>query len=252
MLTQYWRQGLEILIIGALLWIFVRLLGRLRGGQLFLEILFGLIILAVVAYWFNLPLVQWMVKNLSLLALIGLLVLFQPELRRLMIEQARFNLFARKKHQSDLAANLAEIVRQLSGKRYGALIALERGMDLDEYSESGVAIDAVLSAELAMTIFHPKTALHDGGMILRNGRIEGAGCVFPVSQKELADRSLGLRHRAAIGLSEETDAVVLIVSEETGTLSLACAGELERGLTPEKLSERLQALLNAPQAADNE
>ena len=163
------------------------------------------------------------------------------------------NLFSRKRERGDLAAELAEIVRQLAAKRFGALFALHRTMDLGDYLETGVRVDAELSPELVLTIFHPKTVLHDGGVIVKDGRLEGAACVFPVSQRELADRSIGLRHRAALGLAEQSDAVVLVVSEETGQLSIAYDGELERNLEPEQFVSRLrEILLSDPAAEDDE
>jgi diadenylate cyclase len=116
-------------------------------------------------------------------------------------------------------------------------------MDLGEYLETGVRLDAELSPELAMTVFHPKTVLHDGGVIVKDGRLEGAACVFPVSQRELADRSLGLRHRAALGLAEQSDAIVLVVSEETGQLSIAYDGELQHNLDPDEFLDRLREIL---------
>ncbi|HEY2573321.1 MAG TPA: DNA integrity scanning protein DisA nucleotide-binding domain protein, partial [Verrucomicrobiaceae bacterium] len=117
------------------------------------------------------------------------------------------------------------------------------GIDLQPYAETGVVIDARLSSELIATIFQPKTALHDGGVIIDQGRLTAAGCVFPVSQKEINDRSIGLRHRAGIGITEETDAVALVVSEETGALSLCHQGKLEHNLEPGMLKERLQEIL---------
>ena len=116
-------------------------------------------------------------------------------------------------------------------------------MDLGDYLETGVRLDAELSPELAMTVFHPKTVLHDGGVIVKDGRLEGAACVFPVSQRELADRSLGLRHRAALGLAEQSDAIVLVVSEETGQLSIAYDGELQHNLDPDEFLDRLREIL---------
>ena len=143
----------------------------------------------------------------------------------------------------ELLEALQEAVSDLSSKRFGALFAFERGMDLDSYLETGVEIDSSFSPELILTIFHPKTALHDGGMILRAGRIVGAGCVFPVSQREIQDRSIGLRHRAAMGITEQTDSIAVIVSEETGNISISVGGEIIQGLSPEKMTERLVRLL---------
>jgi diadenylate cyclase len=123
------------------------------------------------------------------------------------------------------------------------LFALKRGIDLKQFVETGVEVDAVMSVELITTIFHPKTALHDGGMIIDQGRIQAAGCVFPVSQREVRDRAIGLRHRAAMGVTEETDAIALIVSEESGALSIAYRGRLEHDMEPEELRNRLNEIL---------
>ena len=125
-------------------------------------------------------------------------------------------------------------------------------MELNSYLETGVPIDSQFTPELVMTVFHPKTALHDGGMILRKTRIEGAGCVFPISQREMADRSIGLRHRAAIGMTEESDAIAVVVSEETGHISIAVGGELERDLTLEEFKDRLETLLLGDRDEDDE
>ena len=137
-----------------------------------------------------------------------------------------------------------ECIRQLSTRRYGELFALKRGIDLKPYAESGVELDARLSAELITTIFHPKTMLHDGGAIIEQGRITSAGCVFPVSQREIQDRAIGLRHRAGMGITEETDAIALVVSEETGALSICYEGKLEHDLEPDELRQRINDILS--------
>ena len=136
------------------------------------------------------------------------------------------------------------LVFELAHRRFGALLAIERDIGLRNYAESGVDLDAAFSSELLLTIFHPKTALHDGGVILRDSRIVAAACIFPVSQRESLDRSFGLRHRAGLGLSEETDALALVVSEETGSVSLCNGRTIRRGLTRPELRRLLgQALL---------
>jgi diadenylate cyclase len=135
----------------------------------------------------------------------------------------------------------ADAVIALSKKRIGALFAIERGISMKPYLETGVKMDAIFSQELAMAVFHPKSPLHDGGMIIAQDRVAAAACVFPVSQKELGDRSIGLRHRAAIGVSEEADCVVVVVSEETGIISLSVDGELIRTGNAEDFRLRLEA-----------
>ena len=129
---------------------------------------------------------------------------------------------------------------KLSNKRFGALFAIERSINLEDFQATGVRIDAQLSVELVTTIFHPKTALHDGGMILTQERVEAAGCIFPVSQKELSDRALGLRHRAGYGISEETDAVAIVVSEEAGAISMMEKGKMLRDLSEADFRNKLK------------
>ena len=124
------------------------------------------------------------------------------------------------------------------------MFALKRGIDLKPYAESGVEMDAVITVELITTIFHPKTSLHDGGAIIDQGRLAAAGCVFPVSQKDIQDRAIGLRHRAGMGISEETDAIALVVSEESGALSLCYQGKLEHDMELDELRQRINEILN--------
>jgi diadenylate cyclase len=131
----------------------------------------------------------------------------------------------------------------LANKQFGALIAIERDTGIRVYEETGVTMDADFSVELMLTIFHPKAALHDGGVILRAGRIAAAACIFPVSQRETLDRSLGLRHRAGLGITEESDAVAVVVSEETGSISICHRRRIERGFTPEKFRQRISEIL---------
>jgi diadenylate cyclase len=139
--------------------------------------------------------------------------------------------------------DLAEAVTQLANKQFGALIAIERDTSIRVYEETGVVIDGDFSVELMLTIFHPKAALHDGGVIIRNGRIAAAACIFPVSQRETLDRSLGLRHRAGLGITEESDAVAVVVSEETGAISICHRRRIERDFTPETFRQRIAEIL---------
>ena len=193
-----------------------------------------------------------LVRSFALFAGVVLVVVFQPEVRRAFVSLGSHRFFSTSRENLQLVETLAEAALLLSAKRYGALFAFERGMDLDQYVETGVEIDAKFAPELVHTIFHPKTSLHDGGVILRQGRIVAAGCVFPVSQRELSDRSLGLRHRAAIGITEQTDAIAVVVSEETGLLSICAEGELQQALTPALFRERLGHLLKDRRTRDSE
>jgi len=183
-------------------------------------------------------------------------VIFQPELRRALAELGSHRIFSSMNERTRrlFADQLIEIVENLSHRRIGALIAIERGIDLKQYLETGTEMDCELTPALVYTVFHKGTTLHDGGMIVRMGdeRIAGAGCVFPLIQRELSDQSIGLRHRAAMGITEESDAIALVVSEETGAISIAINGKLERDLEDEALRERLNELLGNQELEEEE
>ncbi|MFQ3578309.1 MAG: diadenylate cyclase, partial [Verrucomicrobiia bacterium] len=185
----------------------------------------------------------WLLKSLLAFFAVAVVVIFQPELRRALAELGSQRWFFNDLSEGSFVENLAETALHLANKQVGALIAIERGTNLREDLQSGVEIDALFSRELMETIFHPRTILHDGGVIVHGGRIAAAGCIFPVSQRENLDRTLGLRHRAGLGLAEETDAVVIVVSEETGAISLCCNGKIERNLSPHAFRKLLGKLL---------
>lgn len=183
---------------------------------------------------------------------LALIVLFQPELRRALAQAGRSRLLERMIGEGAATRQLiAEVVRavdSLAQKRIGALIAIERSVGLRAYAELGVPMDAVVSAEVLGSVFQPGAPLHDGAALIQGGRLTAAGCFLPLSRNLGLSRTLGTRHRAAVGLSEETDAVVVVVSEETGVISLAVDGAIERGLDPERLQARLVELLGAGEA----
>ncbi len=170
-------------------------------------------------------------------------MIFQPELRRGLAELGGHPIFSLTSEKRETVHDIAEAVTQLANKQFGALIAIERDTSIRVYEETGVMLDADFSVELILTIFHPKAALHDGGVIIRNGRVAAAACIFPVSQRETLDRSLGLRHRAGLGITEESDAVAVIVSEETGGISICHRRRIERNFTPETFRQRLSEIL---------
>ncbi len=176
-----------------------------------------------------------------------LVVLFQQEIRTGLAKIGTkhfLSLFGNKEQHDDLIESIVESVSWLAHRRYGALLALERKINLDAYMASAVRLDAEFSRELIGTIFLPKTLLHDGAVLIQNERILGAAAILPVTNRELRDSSMGLRHRAGIGLAEETDAVVIIVSEETGAVSIAVGNTLERNVDITYLSTRLRELFN--------
>jgi diadenylate cyclase len=196
--------------------------------------------------------IRWLIGRYSVFLVVALVVIFQPELRRAFAELGSRSFFSSNKQNKQTLDRLCDCVLELASKQYGALIAIERDIGLRSYAETGVDLDSNFSPELMATIFHPKTALHDGGVILRDDRIVAAACIFPVSQRESLDRSFGLRHRAGLGLSEETDAIAIVVSEETGSISLCVGRRIKRGLTAAELRRKLgQVLLFEPGEATN-
>ncbi|WP_009963637.1 diadenylate cyclase CdaA [Verrucomicrobium spinosum] len=242
-IQDHWRDGVEILILAVLLYHGYRFLRATRGARILTGLLVLLLGLTLISQLLELQVMNWLLERFSVFLAVGLVVLFQPELRRVLAELGSHRFFSFNATEEASVDQLIEAMVSLSHKRCGALFALQRGIELKPYAESGVGMDARMSLELVGTIFHPKTPLHDGGMIVDQGRIIAAGCVFPVTQKDLNDRSVGLRHRAGIGISEETDAIALVVSEETGALSLCYKGKLEHDLEANELRTRLQQIL---------
>jgi len=197
---------------------------------------------------------SFVLENFWAFWVLALIVLFQPELRRTLAQAGRSRLLQRVVGQGSaerrqLLEEVARAVDALAVKRTGALIAVERQVGLRAYAELGVAMEAVVSAELLGSLFQPGSPLHDGATLIQGNRITAAGCFLPLSRNLGLSRTLGTRHRAAVGLSEETDAAVIVVSEETGVISLAVDGVIERGLDTERLQERLTTLLGAGDAA---
>ncbi len=243
--TDWWRAAIEILILTVIVYQGYVYFRATRAARILVGLLLFIIGLALLSRYLKLEVIEWVVKYLTALLAVALVVLFQPELRRGLAELgSRFSSFLIAQRK-ETVADLVEVVQILAKRHFGALIAIERGISLKDMLETGVEVDAKLTPELMLAIFCPKAALHDGGVIfnLVDERIAGAGCVFPVSQKELLDRSIGLRHRAAIGVTEESDAIALVVSEETGHLSIAVDGELEQNLSDDEFRDRLNELL---------
>lgn len=240
---KHWPGGIEILILWVGIYQIYRAFHATRGARILVGIVMILVVLTSLAFLLDLRVISWILIHSTLWIAFALVIIFQPELRSALAKLGSSRLFSFSKTQRlEFTGTFASAVGQLSKKRIGALFALERELHLKDHADTGVALDAEFSPELALTIFHNKTALHDGGMILAQGRIAAAGCVFPVSQKEMKDRTLGLRHRAAVGLTEETDAVAVIVSEETGAISVAINGELERNLSEEEFKELIEGI----------
>jgi len=235
-----WRDVLEILIVSYALY---RVLLLFHGTRT-LQIVTGLVMLLAIysaAWVLKLEMITYVLGFVFQYGAIALLVVFAPELRAALahLGQARFARLFRQMAQREVAEEIVDGVERLSRSGIGAIVAIEREVSLDPWVESGSPMEAKVSADLLATIFTPYSPLHDGAVIVRGDTIIAAGCILPLSQSVLADRSLGTRHRAAIGLSDESDAMVVVVSEETATVSVANRGRLYRDLAPQDLRELL-------------
>ncbi|MDB4265503.1 diadenylate cyclase CdaA [bacterium] len=243
LLRTHWRAAVEILVLWILIYQIYRVFRATRGARILVGFTVVVIIFTLASQVLELKVIEWIIKSAAAVLAFALLIIFQPELRSGLAKLGSANLFSfSTTQQKAFLELLTESVVKLSKKRFGALFAIERSISLEDFEATGVPIDSVLSVELVATIFHPKTALHDGGLILKKERIASASCIFPVSQKDLSDRSLGLRHRAGFGISEETDAVAVIVSEETGAISIVVEGKIYRGLTEKTFREKLEEI----------
>ncbi len=239
-----WVALIELLLIGSVVYATLRFLQGTRGARLvravFIILAVSFAVVWLIAEQFEFERINILYPYFILGVFLVSLVAFQTELRRMLLRLGQGGWLQRWFKSSPEAVDpIATAVERLSKKKIGALIAIERGTEMGAVSETGVPLDAVVTAELLETIFWPGTALHDLGMIVRQGRIVAAGCQFPLDESADADRSLGSRHRAALGMSHEADAVVIVVSEETGTVSVAINGRLRRSLTPEALRATL-------------
>jgi diadenylate cyclase len=238
-----WRSAFEIVLLWVAIYYGYVYFRGTRGAKVLTGLAIVFLTLTLISTLLNLVVIGWIVRSFSVFLAIALVVIFQPELRRGLAALGGHPIFSLTTEKRETVHDLVEAVAQLASKQFGALIALERDTSIRVYEETGVQLEADFSVELILTIFHPKSALHDGGVIMRNGRIAAAACIFPVSQRETLDRSLGLRHRAGLGLTEESDAVAVVVSEETGGISICHRRRIERGFTPEAFAKRISEIL---------
>lgn len=240
---NHWRDGIEILVLATCIYQIYRAIRATRGAQILVGLGTVLIVLAMASTVFKFEVIRWILTRAAAVLALALIIIFQPELRSGLAKLGSnrlFQLYGRRR--IDFLERLGDAVLNLSKKRVGALFAIQREISLKEQLETGVILDAYFSPELAYSVFYPKSPLHDGGMIITDERVAGAACVFPVTEREVADRSTGLRHRAAIGLTERTDAVCVVVSEETGSISVSENGELQRNLSEEEFRAKLSSI----------
>ena len=243
-----WADLIEIVIVAALVYRLLLLIQRTRAMQMILGVGFlaGVYFLARIL---NFTLIRTLLEALFQFAAIAALVVFQPELRAALarLGQTRmFRVFAKLQGRK-VVDELLEAVEQLSRSKIGAIIVLENDVALDEYAQTGSALEARVSKEMLVTIFTPLSPLHDGAVIIAGDTIKAAGAILPLTQTRLHDRSLGTRHRAALGLAEESDALVIVVSEETSRVSVAHGSRLEVGVEADRVKQLLEGAV--PEAA---
>jgi diadenylate cyclase len=244
LLLPGFRDVVQIVIVAIVFYYALRLLARTRAFQM----LVGVLLVALVyigARLLNLDLLGFVMEWLFQYGAIAALIVFQPELRSALsrLGQSRMIRIFNRMEEREVTEELVEAVERLSRSKTGAIIAIERDVGLGEYAETGSRIQAKVSADLVVSLFAPYGPLHDGALLVQGDTIVGAGVILPLTQFPVADKSLGTRHRAALGLSEETDALVLVVSEETSQISLAHHGRLERNVGLDRVR---RALAGAP------
>lgn len=240
-----WWDLIDIAIVSFLIYEFLKLIRGTRAVQM------GVGSLLIVALFYvsrlaPLQTVNWLIRNMLVYMAFAAIVIFQGDIRRALAHFGQAPFFRYLNRQEAADETIEEIVvaaTMLSAQKVGAIVAVEREIGLRNYIESGIPLDATLTYDLLVTIFHPGSALHDGAVILQENRVAAAACFLPLTVNPRVSRELGTRHRAAIGLTEEGDAVAVIVSEETGKISLAIDGRIERQLSADDLRARLRSLI---------
>jgi diadenylate cyclase len=254
--TVRWTDIVEILIIAFLVYHILVWIKDTKAWSLFKGLVVILVFILFAAI-FNMTTILWIVKNIFSIAVIAIVVVLQPELRKALETLGRKNLFSSmftiNGRQADISEGrfsdhtVNEIVRasvEMSKVRTGALMVIEQTQPLSEYERTGIEIDAAISSQLLINIFEHNTPLHDGAVIIKGNRITSATCYLPLSDNMQLSKDLGTRHRAGVGISEATDSLTVIVSEETGYISVAYHGNLSRNLSADELKERLESIQN--------
>ena len=248
-----WLSVLDILLVAVFFGLLLYLLRDTEAMTLLKGAIFVIALVALFTSLINLPAFSWLIRTLSPALILAVPVIFAPEIRRALERVGRFgalSLFNRAPKPTEVEQTLRSITAaalQLSERRQGALIVIKRRQFLDQYYKNGVMLDAEVTPQILMQIFYPNTPLHDGAVIIEGNRVKAASCVMPLSNSgvlnALPERSFGLRHRAALGISEVSDAVAVVVSEESGTISIAQGGRLIRRLDGERLLNSLRAFM---------
>jgi diadenylate cyclase len=250
-LEKGWQPVVEILILAVLIYFAFKFVRGTRGWPVVIGFVVVILALTAVTTLLDLKVLRWILGSASLFIALGAMVIFQPELRRMLAELGNLPMFASNSEQRESIEIIIQTCERLADVRIGALIAIEQSIQLQEAVESGIKVDCDVTSEMLETIFFPNNAVHDGGVIIKGDRIAYAACIFPLTQRSDLNKSLGTRHRAALGLSEETDAVIIVVSEETGTMSHAYKGQLVRGVTLEELRSFVTSIILKPARPSN-
>jgi diadenylate cyclase len=240
-----WWDLLDIAIVSFLIYEFLLLIRGTRAVQMGVGTLL-IVGLFYVSRLAPLQTVNWLIRNMLLYVAFAAIVIFQSDIRRALAHFGQapfFRYFYRQEAADETIEEIVVAATMLSSQKVGAIVALEREIGLRNYIESGIPLDATLTYDLLVTIFHPGSALHDGAVIIQDDRVAAAACFLPLTVNPRVSRELGTRHRAAIGLTEEGDAVAVIVSEETGLISLAIDGQIERAFSADDLRTRLRSLV---------
>ena len=242
-LLSLWKPAVEIGIIFTILYMALRFMQGTRGAGILKGLAMLLVIVFLALYYvsqrFYLERINFLLSKFLEAAVFALIIIFQPELRRGLVRLGQAPLFGRfVRGEIDIITEIEKAITRMAKNRVGALIAIERSVGLGTYADGGVKIDADVRSELLDSIFYPGSSLHDGAVIIQGGRVSAAACLLPLSENP--SLGLGTRHRAGVGLTEETDAVAVIVSEESGKVSIATDGKIERGIDLPKLSRMLR------------
>lgn len=245
---------LDILVVWFVIYELIVMLRGTKAIQLFRGVILILVV-KVISSYFGLNTVSWLMDQVINWGVIAVIIIFQPEIRRGLEHLGRGSLFVRMRHENEAAnrmiAGLDKAIQYMSKRRIGALMTIQQDTGLEDYIETGINLDAELTGELLINIFIPNTPLHDGAVIIRNNRIAVAAAYLPLSESNLIPKELGTRHRAAVGISEVTDALTIVISEETGEVSITKNNELLRGLTQEDYLKFLRHELVNEEAAKN-
>lgn len=242
-IQHWWRGVIEVLLLAAAIYYALRFVRGTRAAPVLVGFLASLFTLFALSAILRLEVLRWLVGAGAAFIAFAALVIFQPEIRRMLARVGDLPLFATARERRENLETVVQATERLCEARIGALIAMEQTINLSEaVSQLGVPIDCEATPEMLETIFFPNNAIHDGGVIVRGDRIAYAACIFPLTERNDLRKSLGTRHRAAIGLSEETDAVVVVISEETGQVSYAYKGQLQRGVSLEELRSFLSSI----------